>query len=656
MMAQPRFRRLTDEQAVKQIINTVARAEPGEAPFALVLGSGFSAGLVPTVNEIVTCHLPLWDAANGDVDAYRSLLAKTSGQEQAGLAGSFWSRFEQNNRDRDLHLKLTPAGLPDLGHSATAYQAVFNPDYDSIVGAPADARKFQQALMQLDRFRLNAAHFLLASLLGVQSGRSRASELFRFASAFSRLILTTNFDPFLQIALQLVNRLYYMSDKPDLGVGDEILDDHTDAIHLVYMHGSVHRRLHAASEDEIRAIKEKNAITLAPVLKRRGVIVLGYSGWDDAIIEALCRCGEFDHRLYWCGRTSDPLATGAFGPRVPEILGKRSASYVLTHGAGHFMHRLYNGLVRRPPRLLDNPTAQMRDMLENLDLSELAELKGVAACADDSVLPPLEKARRHAIDRLKLVEAQFLGTAESGAGQDAAGMLDGVARAIESAQLALGIGKHEEALALCERTLKDQFVDVSRMATLLHMKAQAQFVLEQYPDSIATSSELIALAGATEQQRARALMQRGTTYLVAEQVNDALHDFTRLIEMQGLDTETKAAALISRAMAFASAGSPADELADYDKVIDDMPHVSSSTLVAALLHRGDARRRCGKLEAALKDFSRVTRTPGATDGQIAKAIFAFGLTGAELPKSQPNQTPPLPPEPQPASVQHMSGS
>src|SRR5262245_3011748 len=125
-MAQPRFRRLTDEQAVKQIIDTVERAEPGEAPFALVLGSGFSAGLVPTVSEIVSCHLPLWHEANGNVDDYRSLLAKTSCQGQVALAGSFWRKFAQVNGDRGLDLKLTPAGLPQPGHFATAYQAAFN--------------------------------------------------------------------------------------------------------------------------------------------------------------------------------------------------------------------------------------------------------------------------------------------------------------------------------------------------------------------------------------------------------------------------------------------------------------------------------------------------------------------------------------------------
>src|SRR6202044_3313186 len=105
-------------------------------------------------------------------------------------------------------------------------------------------------------------------------------------------------------------------------------------IHLVYLHGSVHRRSQAASEEDIRKLKIKNAATLAPVLKRRGVIVLCYSGWDDALVEALAASDNFDHLLYWCGREPDPLAKGAFGPRVPEVLGKATAFYVRIGGAG----------------------------------------------------------------------------------------------------------------------------------------------------------------------------------------------------------------------------------------------------------------------------------------------------------------------------------
>jgi SIR2-like domain len=248
-------------EAVQQIVETVQQAQSGEAPFALILGSGFSFGLVPTASELVTESLPLWTKALREQQTFEQQL-ELPAEERPKIAAAFWEAFLKNNAARGLELALDSKGLPE--NYAAAYQAAFNPKFWGAVGTPSQARNFQRALMRLDQPRLNAAHFLLASLLGVQPGKKRKSPLFKASAAFSRLILTTNFDPFLQTALQSVNRLYFMSDTPELGVSDEILDDQTDAIHLVYVHGSIHRRSQAASESDIKSLKEKNARILAP--------------------------------------------------------------------------------------------------------------------------------------------------------------------------------------------------------------------------------------------------------------------------------------------------------------------------------------------------------------------------------------------------------
>ena len=271
-MAEPKIFTLVEDDAVQQVVETVRQAEPGAAPFALVLGSGFSHGLVPTARELVEVSLPLWMRSLNGNEVFEQLL-KNPEKERNSAAREFWEQFVKRNANRNLNLPLNPnTGLPN-DYSA-AYRAAFDPSHIGAVGAPAQARRFQRALMRLDQPRLNASHFRSASLLGVKPGQSRKSDLFKSRSAFCRLILTTNFDPFLQIALQSVNRLYIMSDTPELGVSNEIFDDQTDAIHLVYLHGSVHRRSQAATEADIKAIKEKNARILAPVLERRGVIVL----------------------------------------------------------------------------------------------------------------------------------------------------------------------------------------------------------------------------------------------------------------------------------------------------------------------------------------------------------------------------------------------
>jgi len=52
---------ISEDIAIRLIVETVNKAKPGEAPFALVVGAGFSHGLVPTVRDIVYKNPPNLD-------------------------------------------------------------------------------------------------------------------------------------------------------------------------------------------------------------------------------------------------------------------------------------------------------------------------------------------------------------------------------------------------------------------------------------------------------------------------------------------------------------------------------------------------------------------------------------------------------------------
>lgn len=526
----PDIRSLPEEEALEQIVETVQQAGTGAAPFALVLGSGFSHGLVPTALELVTESLPLWMKSLKDNEPFESL-SQLPADQRLGIARTFWQQFVVKNAKRGLRLPLgSSTGLPEV--NADAYKAAFDPYYFGAVGEPAQARKFQRALMRLDQPRLNAPHFLLASLLGVQPGRSRTSKLFKARAAFSRLILTTNFDPFLQTALQAVNRLYFMSDTPELGVSDEVLDDQTDAIHLVYLHGSIHRRSQAATDDDIKVLKEKNARILAPVPKRHGVIVLGYSGWDDAIVEALAACDRFDHRLYWCGRESDPLVRGAFGPRMTDILRKPAALYVKIGSAGQFMAQLCTRLVEGLPRLLDNPIGQLREMLETIDLKELepvaapvlASSHGPQALDGRSNPDVIFKAQKSAIERLAQAEQGFLSPAvlptpiaektpvrrrKAKTAAQPGGSKPQARRLLSSAQVAEALGNYAETLKLCTEALALDDLQAAEQAELLIVRGHALYFLRKTDEAITDWTNIIELPGAPVEQVAQALANRG---------------------------------------------------------------------------------------------------------------------------------------------------
>lgn len=663
-MAESAIQHLPEQEALDQIVEVVLRAKKGKAPFALVLGSGFSRGLVPTARELVTESLPLWMMPGGREGTDQGLTAV----ERAEAARDFWRKFVERNLKNGLTVKLDSAtGLPE--DNGEAYRAAFSPRYSGAVGAPAEAREFQRAMMQLTKPRLNAAHFLLASLLGTQPGKTRDSSLFRAQAAFSRLILTTNFDPFLQTALQSVNRLYFMSDTPELGVGDEIFDDDTDAIHLVYLHGSIHRRSQAATDEEIQRLKERNARTLAPVLKRHGVIVLGYSGWDDAIVAALAACDDFDYRLYWCGLESDPLAKGAFGKGVADVLRKNAAFYVQSAGAGNFMAQLCTGLVKGNPRLIDNPIAQLIELLDIIDLKELEEVKPPVSSAPGTpqllqsanAATAVVQAKESTIERLKLAEQVFLGEVSTqslvdtsptqppapGSPVTDAGVDGKIQQLLSSAQLALSLGNSEGCEKLCNEGLALPNLKTSERIQFLMLRAFAHYLLGHTTNAVEDWSSVIELPDAPVLQVAKALYNRGATWGLKGETDKALADYTRVIEqLPDAPAEQLAQALYNRGVIWGEKGETDKELADYTRVIEQLSGAPVEQVANALGNRGWSNYQKNDFAGFLADTEAALSKESTLEfaafnlglallaaGRDADALAAYRAAGERFPES-----------------------
>src|SRR2546423_207609 len=105
MMTAAKIQTLSERESVQQIVETIQHAEPGTAPFAFVVGSGFSHGLVPTVRELVETSLPLWVRSLDGEETFESLLERSK-TECAAISHAFWKKFIERNAKRDLKLQL----------------------------------------------------------------------------------------------------------------------------------------------------------------------------------------------------------------------------------------------------------------------------------------------------------------------------------------------------------------------------------------------------------------------------------------------------------------------------------------------------------------------------------------------------------------------
>lgn len=363
------------------------------AAYVLILGAGFSYGVMPLVHELM--HQTIGDYYVPDMDQ--------SGERPADAlrkhSAYFWAEFNEAVVKGNLPIvELNHEGLP--ANPSAAYQSLFTFEGANILFEKSEektqARKRMSWIGRLEERRekiragkkpaqekstlgagfvrgflryvldpgcesgygstgrssLNEASIYLAALLEAQQLGDRWK-----TCAFCRTLITTNFDTLLQNALQMVNLLYRLTDRPEHGLERPDFDTEEGAIHLVYAHGSILRHNPASTIEEVGGLATKNIEVLRDYLECRDVIAIGYSGWNDGLMAALRRCDSNRHKIYWCGVDSQPAS------HIAEFLRERagSAAYVDLGktGADGLMRALYFALV--PAEAQRDPRQRYRD-------------------------------------------------------------------------------------------------------------------------------------------------------------------------------------------------------------------------------------------------------------------------------------------------------
>jgi tetratricopeptide (TPR) repeat protein len=591
--------------------------------YALIVGAGFSHGVVPLTKELL--HERIGDFCFPKDMSMEGATERTSSQRQR-LSRKYWKEFNDAGEELgEVPIELNRRGLPV--NPSEAYQflfdyrvanALFAPDPDAPVyrflssvapsgdgaGEVAErpvlaGEKFVKEFLQdvLDqggyinnglgvgdshdycstgRNKLNAAHFFLASLLELQ----QSGELFNFRP-FCRTIFTTNFDTLLQNALQVVNVLYCLSDRPERGLD---LADFPDerAIHLVYTHGSILRHNAASTGHELAELTMKNTETIARYLETRDVLVFGYGGWEDTLMSALLRCATAPHRLYWCNIYSPEEAPESLGEpvtRLLEIYGKRAFYVPLgPQGADGFMADLYRALAPdgAVPSLLSDPLKTLADQLHRLSLGNVMFAAADPEPSSSTGLPLPKLERSAGLIPMRLFAA--LNDART-----SSGCTPGFSEYGQNS------GKEAQALLLLERGF------------VLAVKGDSEDAIDVWSRIESKASEFEAALGAN---------YTGIVQARAGNFEQAVEAFTRAFQLSKTAPGLIVESLTNRGVARYHLGQePAamDDLSEAIRRWEPRPwEVGDAPAGRALIYRGLLRQWRGDREGALVDFNRAT--------------------------------------------------
>jgi len=202
---------------------------------------------------------------------------------------------------------LPPAGDP--GEYAAAFEAVF-PD-------ARDRRSYIEAAIR--QGSPSYGHRVLAALI---------------TSGTIRCLFTTNFDPLVERTTVLTDELVPPGQQAHLTVGAldlveravRCVRDETWPL-LVKLHGDYQSEQLKNTPLELQAQDEQLRKTLVDVTARFGLVVIGYSGRDDSIMDALdeavATSGAMPAGLWWFARPGARLL-----PRVVDLLERAEAGGV----------------------------------------------------------------------------------------------------------------------------------------------------------------------------------------------------------------------------------------------------------------------------------------------------------------------------------------
>ncbi len=566
-----------------------------KAVYTMLIGAGFSYGVIPTAKQILQ-DAPSWLHKQKHAGKDQETVNKDS------ICKEFWKTVsEQYSPGKDQPKIEFQEGnyFPKDSSITDAYKLLMSGDCPGGLTTPGLRREYIRNLHKSAIKKNNPAHLYLACLLNQQRKMGGA---WKYKSSFCRTILTTNFDPLLQDALQLVNVLYYMSDRPE--VLDYLQEDDYDAIHLVYTHGSMHRYLLLNAPEEIHR-GTKNSVSLKTHFERHGVIVIGYGGWQDATMEALSQATQFDGNLYWCARKGDTLSED-----VQQLL-KKHAGYaykVVIPDADEAMHTIFKTLTDSAcAELLDDPIALLIEQIQGLSVSES---KSTESTKSSGYIDSFNSNLSNTITRLNLARAAYRNPEiynRKTSSDDT--YVDMKAQAVTSSQ-AVASKYMSQALTLAKDNNLTEAIDLwSKVLDILDVPAK---------------------------QKAKALINRGVTYgkMKPPRTENEIADYTAVIEMPDAPAEQKAKALLNRGITYGEELKPPkikESIADYTAVVE-MPHATAKQRAGALLNRGAAygKMEPPRIEESIADYTAVIEMPDVPAEQKAGALFNRGTTYAWL--------------------------
>ncbi len=228
-----------------------------------------------------------------------------------------------------------------------AYAELKDPDYNACMSKLENAQQVELISEYIKAARINKAHIGIA--------RMEKNEI-------TNTILTTNFDPLASRACALFNQFPAIYDLANLGNEIEFDFSYVAGSAIFHLHGQHTGFKQFNDKAKLKAQAERIQPVLQAVMKGKPIIITGYSGENDPLIDEIVKLAPFNHGLYWiCHDDKNPTQSVC-----DKLLSLDGCHIVRNMPADKFFDELTNALQLPQPKFLSNPFEHMLNVLETL--------------------------------------------------------------------------------------------------------------------------------------------------------------------------------------------------------------------------------------------------------------------------------------------------
>lgn len=252
------------------------------------------------------------------------------------------------------------------------------PDYGECMGMLTPAQQTALVRGAIERATVNWAHIGIALLE---------------ANGFIDSILTTNFDPLASRACALFNRfpaIYDLAGLRDAEGGGGLQFDRSfvSGPAIYHLHGQHTGFLLLNTEDKLKAQAERIAPVLNATMIGKLVIVCGYSGDNDPLVDKIAALGPFPHGLVWVTHDDKPPSQFV----CERLLNRFEYCYLVRNvPSDSFFELLFRALNIDPPLFLAKPFDHMLEVLKTLSPAKpLADAPDLVAAARERLVKARE--------------------------------------------------------------------------------------------------------------------------------------------------------------------------------------------------------------------------------------------------------------------------